>query len=157
MNWLTYFINIAEQIKLKSKDNHTQIGVVVVGPDNEIRSTGYNSFPRGIRDDVLDRQERPLKYFYFAHAERNSIYNAARMGISIKDCIMYMTCGVPCSDCAIAIINSGIKEIWVNWNKQQSNSEKWMEHSKHSLIMFEEAKISVRYWRYDENNNVIAI
>ena len=46
MNWDEYFINIAEQVKLKSKDNNTQIGVVIVGKDNEIVSTGYNSFPR---------------------------------------------------------------------------------------------------------------
>ena len=28
MNWDEYFINIAEQVKLKSKDINTQIGVV---------------------------------------------------------------------------------------------------------------------------------
>ncbi len=48
MNWDEYFINIAEQVKLKSKDNNTKIGVVLVGKNNEIVSTGYNSFPRGI-------------------------------------------------------------------------------------------------------------
>ena len=65
MNWDEYFINIAEQVKLKSKDINTQIGVVVVGKDNEIVSTGYNSFPRGINDDIDERQERPEKYFWF--------------------------------------------------------------------------------------------
>ena len=48
MNWDEYFFNIAEQVKLKSKDKYTQIGVVLVGKGNEIISTGYNSFPRGI-------------------------------------------------------------------------------------------------------------
>jgi dCMP deaminase len=61
MNWDEYFINIAEQVKLKSKDNNTQIGVVIVGKDNEIVSTGYNSFPRGINDDIDERQEKPEK------------------------------------------------------------------------------------------------
>ncbi len=65
MNWDTYFINIAEQVKLKSKDKNTQIGVVIVGKDNEIVSTGYNSFPRGINDDIDERQEKPEKYFWF--------------------------------------------------------------------------------------------
>lgn len=63
MEWDEYFINIAEQVKLKSKDEKTQIGVVIVGKDNEIVSTGYNSFPRGINDNVNERQERPEKYF----------------------------------------------------------------------------------------------
>ena len=63
MNWTEYFLNIAEQVKLKSKDNSTQIGAVIVGEDNEVLSTGYNSFPRGMDDTVSERQERPEKYF----------------------------------------------------------------------------------------------
>ena len=48
MKWDQYFLNIAEQVKEKSKDQRTKIGAVIVGKDNEIVSTGYNSFPRGI-------------------------------------------------------------------------------------------------------------
>ena len=48
MNWTEYFLGIAEQVKLKSKDQSTQIGAVIVGTDNEVLSTGYNSFPRGL-------------------------------------------------------------------------------------------------------------
>ena len=51
MNWPEYFLGIAEQVKLKSKDQRTNIGAVIVGEDNEIVSTGYNSFPRGINED----------------------------------------------------------------------------------------------------------
>ena len=72
MNWQTYFLNLAEAVKLKSKDENTQIGVVIVGKDNEIVSTGYNSFPRGIRDNIKKRQQRPEKYYWFGHAERNA-------------------------------------------------------------------------------------
>jgi dCMP deaminase len=64
MEWKEYFLNIAEQVKLKSKDKFTQIGVVIVGKDNEILSTGFNSFPRGLNDNVNERQERPEKYFW---------------------------------------------------------------------------------------------
>lgn len=148
MNFLEYFIQIAEVIKLKSKDWNTQIGVVVVGPDNEIRSTGYNSFPRGINDKIPERQQKPEKYYWFAHAERNALYNAARVGVPLKDCTMYLTCGIPCADCAIGIINSGIKEIWVDWGKNESNSEKWAEHAKRSEVMFKEAGVEIRWWRY---------
>jgi len=68
MNWIDYFRGIAHQVKLKSKDVRTQIGAVVVGKDNEILSTGYNSFPRGINDELDERQERPEKYYWFEHA-----------------------------------------------------------------------------------------
>jgi dCMP deaminase len=145
MNWDEYFINIAEQVKLKSKDKRTQIGVVVVGKDNEIVSTGYNSFPRGIDDNISDRQERPEKYFWFEHAERNAIYNAARIGVSTLGTTMYMTCGMSCSDCARAIINSGVSKIVLRKGKG-AKGNKWNESAKRSMKMFEEAGVIVEYY-----------
>ena len=145
MNWDEYFINIAEQVKLKSKDEKTQIGVVVVGKDNEIVSTGYNSFARGINDDVSERQERPEKYFWFEHAERNAIYNAARIGVSTLGTTMYMTCGMSCSDCARAIINSGVSKIVLRKGKG-AKGDKWNESSVRSMKMFEEAGVIVEYY-----------
>ena len=79
----------------------------------KIVSTGYNSFPRGIDDNVAERQERPEKYFWFEHAERNAIYNAARIGVSTKGCTMFLTCDIPCADCARGIINAGIIKVYV--------------------------------------------
>ena len=145
MNWDEYFINIAEQVKLKSKDKRTQIGVVVVGKDNEIVSTGYNSFARGINDEVDERQERPEKYFWFEHAERNAIYNAARIGVSTLGTTMYMTCGMSCSDCARAIINSGVSKIVLRKGKG-AKGNKWNESAERSMKMFEEADVIVEYY-----------
>lgn len=112
MSWDEYFLNIAEAVSLRSKDQSSKIGAVIVGPGHEIRSTGYNGFPRGMNDDDIAKQERPLKYKYFEHAERNSIYNAARFGASIEGCTMYCP-WPPCSDCARAIIQAGIKKLVV--------------------------------------------
>jgi dCMP deaminase len=145
MNWNEYFINIAEQVKLKSKDNKTQIGVVIVGKDNEIVSTGYNSFPRGIDDNIDERQERPEKYFWFEHAERNAIYNAARIGVSTLGTTMYMTCGLSCADCARGIINAGISKIVLRKGKG-ANNQKWQESAERSVQMFKEAGIVVEYY-----------
>lgn len=145
MNWDEYFLNIAEQVKLKSKDRSTQIGAVIVGRNREIVSTGYNSFPRGIDDSVLERQDRPEKYFWFEHAERNAIYNAALIGSSTEGCTMYLSCEIPCADCARGIINSGIKEIVCKRNRV-TNQDKWLESGKRSLIMFREASVNIRYY-----------
>jgi dCMP deaminase len=145
MNWDEYFINIAEQVKLKSKDNNTKIGVVLVGKNNEIVSTGYNSFPRGINDDITERQEKPEKYFWFEHAERNCIYNAARIGVSTLDTTMYMTCGISCADCARAIISAGVKKIVLRSGKG-AMSPKWQESAERSNQMFKEAGIIVEFF-----------
>jgi dCMP deaminase len=145
MNWKEYFRGIAHQVKLKSKDRYTQIGAVVVGSDNQIVSTGYNSFPRGIDDSVDERQERPEKYYWFEHAERNSLYNAALIGVSTKGCTMYLTCGIPCSDCARGIINSGIKKI-VCERVGGAVGNLWDEHAKRSIEMFNEAGVKIDYY-----------
>ena len=145
MNWKEYFRGIAHQVKLKSKDRYTQIGAVVVGKDNQIVSTGYNSFPRGINDTLDERQERPEKYYWFEHAERNSLYNAALIGVSTKGCTMYLTCGIPCSDCSRGIINSGISKI-VCERVGGAVGNLWDGHAKRSLEMFNEAGVIIEYY-----------
>ena len=148
MRWVEYFQNLAHQVKLKSKDINTQIGAVIVGKDKEIVSTGYNSFPRGVNDYKLERQERPEKYYWFEHGERNAIYNAARIGVSTKGCTMYLSCGVPCADCARGIINSGITRIFCERN-ESTKGEQWLASVERSWEMLEEAGVEVKF--YDNN------
>jgi len=148
MRWVEYFRTLSHTIKLKSKDKYTQIGVVIVGKDHEIVSTGYNSFPRGIDDTMSERQERPEKYFWFEHAERNAIYNAARIGVSTKGTTMYLSCGIPCADCARGIINSGITRIFVERGDTIKGSQ-WKESQEKSWDMLTEANVEVCF--YDDN------
>jgi dCMP deaminase len=46
-----------------------------------------------------------------AHAERNAIDQAARLGIKVEGSTMYMNCPVPCKDCLLSIIQSGVVEV----------------------------------------------
>jgi len=96
-----------------SKDRSTKVGCLVLGPGNEPLSWGYNGFPRGADDNKEERHERPLKYLWAEHAERNAIYNAARSGIKLLGSRMYVTSLCPCPDCARAIIQSGINKIYL--------------------------------------------
>ena len=146
MNWTDYFLKIAEVVKQKSKDESTQIGAVIVGRDREILSTGYNSFPRGLDDNLPERQERPVKYFYFEHAERNAIYNAARVGIPLNESSIYLTSGLPCSDCARAVINSGIKRVYCKRECTTKNKEKWVESQEISHKMLLECGVRVTFY-----------
>lgn len=146
MWWKTYFLQIAEAVKLKSKDESTQIGAVIVGTDREVLSTGYNSFPRGLNDEIKERQERPEKYFWMVHAEMNAILNAARVGTKLKDSTIYITSGLPCSNCARAIINAGIKKVYCKKRDTTSNREKWDEEAIRTKVMFEECGIELIYY-----------
>lgn len=96
--------------QLFSKDNSTQVGAFFVDPNDFTQLTqGYNGMPRGVDDHRPDRLERPAKYMYFEHAERNGIYNLARR--HLKDSI-FLTLSVPSFSCARAAISVGAKEIW---------------------------------------------
>jgi dCMP deaminase len=146
MNWIEYFKNLANNVKLKSKDTKTQIGAVIVGEDNEIVSTGYNSFPRGLDDTIEERQERPEKYYWFEHAERNAIYNAARIGVSTKGTTMYLSHWFPCADCARGIINAGITTLYCDRPDDTSKSSSYIESFKRSKEMLIEADVKICFY-----------
>lgn len=138
-------MDMALLVASRSKDPSTKVGAVIVGPDNEVRATGYNSFPRGINDNVPERFERPEKYLWFEHSERNAIYNAARAGIKLKGCRIYTNttsklCGI-CMDCARAIVQSGIVEII---HQRPADTGKWGEECKRAHQLFKEAGVKVR-------------
>ena len=142
INWDDYFMTMVYLAAMRSKDSSTHIGAVVVDEFNVVKSMGYNSFVRGINDDVPERQERPEKYFWFEHAERNAIYNAGR---DLRGCKMY-TNGVPCMDCARGVVQAGIKEVIVDKAWDDENKDIWIENAKRSTAMFKEAGIKVRQW-----------
>ena len=178
ISWDQYYMSMVYLAAMKSKDDSSWIGAVIVGPEKEIRSIGYNGLPRGVEDDIYTevleyddqrkkfkryheikedlkkRHERPEKYFWYEHGERNAIYNAANMGISTKGCIMY-TQGTPCTNCARAIIQSGIKEVVVHKQYEDQSEHqakvggselKWREEAERSSIMFNEAKVRLRVY-----------
>lgn len=138
MNWRNYFLNLAHSVSLKSKDT-TKVGCVIVGEDNEILSTGWNGFARGVNDsnEFSYRQERPAKYDWTIHAEANAICNAARSGVRLKGATAYVT-HQPCSSCADMLIQSGIKCVYFDEGALVGDWKGDM-----ALLKFEEAGVSV--------------
>lgn len=120
--WDLRFINEARNIAQWSKDRSTKTGCVVTR-DNRFLTTGYNGFPPGVNDEVPERHERPAKYRWTEHCDRNGIYQAARMGIALEGATMYLT-GPPCSDCTRGIIAVGIvRVVWPADNPFVRNPE----------------------------------
>jgi dCMP deaminase len=151
MKWkkrkLLALLPIMEEHKKLSKDSSTKIAAYIIDEDYTIRSSGYNSFPRGIDDNKPERQERPEKYFWMEHSERNAIYNALRIGANVKDCWMIMTCGMPCTGCARGIIQVGLQGIILQARGVcvVSNKEKWNEEAIRSEQMLKEAEKQIVY------------
>src|ERR1035437_7326196 len=142
--WDQYYLDICKVVAARSKDPNTQIGCVIIGPNHEIRSTGYNSFPRGIRDDVPERLVRPTKYLWIEHAERNAICNAARAGTATEGCTDYVDI-MPCMDCARAVVQAGITQVVVSAERMALySSDYYNEHFGMVEVLFREAKVAIR-------------
>jgi len=110
--WDRRFLDLCEHISCWSEDRDRGVGAVIVGPDLEIRSTGYNGFARGVHpsDDERHKRTSGEKFFWVEHGERNAIYNAARIGVVLQNCTIYVN-RYPCADCARAILQSGITKV----------------------------------------------
>tara|TARA_B100001029_G_scaffold138142_1_gene117294 strand:- start:3204 stop:3638 length:435 start_codon:yes stop_codon:yes gene_type:complete len=139
--WDERFLELAKQIASWSKDPSTQVGCVVVGPDREIRSTGFNGLPRGIKDSEDRLNNREIKYPMICHAEENAIMHAARIGISLKDCTAYVT-WPPCTRCARSLIQAGVSEII--YPKGIDIPDRWIQDFDLSLKMFKEAAVKTK-------------
>jgi dCMP deaminase len=125
--WDEYFISIAYLVSMKSKDPSTRVGAVIVGPDKEIRATGYNGLSRGVTDLPNRYSNKNYKFMASNHAEENAILNCARIGMATLNCSLYSN-WFPCSYCAKAIIQSGITEIIYHKDFPGHNkSERWGE------------------------------
>jgi dCMP deaminase len=144
--WDVRFFQLCYLIGTWSEDQRRKVGAVIAGPANEVRAIGYNGLPRGVNGEAELRHSREggEKYYWFEHAERNAIYNAARAGIGTAGCRLYVSV-FPCADCARGIIQSGIVQI--NTFRRPEEDVNFDRSFDVALTMFEEANIELRIFR----------
>ena len=106
--FISLYINIADLISKMSYSLRNKVGCIIV-KNNNILSFGYNGTPTGF-DNCCEIDENTTKSEVI-HSEMNAIAKAASEGISIKDSIVFITLS-PCFDCAKALIQCKIKEIY---------------------------------------------
>ncbi len=147
-DWDEFWMRHVYLASSKSKDRSTEIGAILI-KNGILISEGYNGICRKVNDEIKERSERPEKYHWYEHAERNSIYNAARHGIQTLDSVIF-TNYPPCTDCARSIIQAGIKEVvchlqYANhWDKIRRGN--WAGHAERTLTMFKESGVNVRWF-----------
>lgn len=136
INWDVRFMRLADLIATWSKDEGT--GAIICTQENQIISTGYNGQVSGIKEVDYCYQE-PLKNFYIEHAERNAIYNAAKLGLPLKGTKIYIN-RFPCADCARAICQTGITDIICS---APYKSKKYKTHFKIAKEIIKNKKINL--------------
>lgn len=144
LSWNELFVLQAALIAQKSKDPSTKVGCIIVNEDNVILSTGFNGFPRGIDENDMSRWKRPEKYYWIEHAERNAIFNAARVGVSLNGARAYLNWEPkPCADCTRALIQAGVREV-IGPNRAFSGKGAGVHYSiDHAEEMLKEAGVII--------------
>ena len=133
------FFSLAKEYSTWSKDPSTVIGAVAINDERDILSHGWNGFPRKIEDTPERLNDRPTKYKYMVHGEMNCIYNATRMGRSLKESTFFVY-GLPvCSECAKGIIQVGVKNVFMCYPEEID--EKWKNSFEETKELFDEAGI----------------
>jgi dCMP deaminase len=136
------FLGMARLVSGQSPDPNTKNGAIITGKDGELAASGYNDFPLGV-DCTPERLERPTKYLYLEHAERNALFFAARIGQNVEGGTLYISTLFPCADCARAAIQSGIKKIIAP--APNVDDAKWGDQFKAALAMLKEANVEIIY------------
>jgi dCMP deaminase len=147
--WDEYFMTMAYLVSMKSKDPSTRVGAVLVGPDREIRATGYNGLPRGVADRAYRYEDREYKLQAVNHAEENAILNCALTGVTAKGCVIYSP-WLPCSRCTKSIIQAGIVEVVYDANfpgNKAGESSDWKTSMEISHEMLTEVGVIVRAYQ----------
>lgn len=106
-----YFMKVAQITAELSYAIRKKVGAILV-KDNRIISIGYNGTVKGdvnTCEDVLPDGSlvtRPT----VVHAEANALYWCAKTEIITEGATLYLTLS-PCANCALGIIQSGIKRV----------------------------------------------
>jgi dCMP deaminase len=134
--WNKYYMELAALAATMAKHT-TKVGAVLVGPEGEIRLTGYNGVPRGV-EDTPERTSGESRHKWHSHAEANLIAFAAREGIRTKGCSVYVT-HYPCSSCARTLIQAGVNTVYVGDGTTTMPDEEF----EVAAVMFDEAGVYV--------------
>jgi dCMP deaminase len=146
--WDNHFLQMALHHANLSKDPSTKVGAIIVGPERELISGGFNGLPRLLEDTEERLNNRDLKLQLVIHAEMNAILAAAKLGIKISGCTMYIVAtdntgeiwgGPPCTRCLVHTLQAGISQI-ITYT-QKSVPSKWYDDIMYSKELIKEAGI----------------
>lgn len=128
LDWDKYFMSIAILGSIRSPCERLKVGCVLV-KNNRLVSMGYNGFLPGALHVSRLRNNHEQSTI---HAEQNAISDAAARGVSVNDCVAYIT-HYPCINCFKILVASGIKKIiYLNDYKNDELVEKMIDDVQNS-------------------------
>lgn len=127
----------------KSPDPSTQNAAILVNDKGTIVAEAVNEFPKGVKY-LPKRWERPLKYAFIEHAERNVIFDACKRGVKTNGLIMYCPF-FACQDCSRAIVQAGIKRVVGMHHINDCTNDRWSSSCQIGDTILDEAGVERVY------------
>ena len=89
-----------------------KVGCIIVSPNGQIVSQGFNGMPSGFDNDCEYKDENGELHTnpVVLHAESNAISKCAKFSSSTDGATLYVSLS-PCLECAKLIIQAGIKRV----------------------------------------------
>jgi len=133
---------MAQCASLRSDDEETKAGAIIVNKNNRIVATGYNGTPKGTNLP----KTRPDKYPYMVHAEENAMLFAPENLTGHRIYLYGLPC--PCNVCARMMIQKGIEEVIVVNPETKKGSNNWNYDSTYEMFKqvnmgFREIKVPI--------------
>lgn len=143
INAMQRALNVARN----SPDRSTQNGAVTVNY-GKLLTEACNEYPLGVKL-LEERFERPLKYAYIEHAERNAIFKAAKSGAGLNGGALVCPWAA-CQDCARAIIQAGLKTLVRMPFSDDDTNARWYESCMNGDTMMREAGLNIVEYTFPE-------
>jgi dCMP deaminase len=163
-------MNVNEDIKylLLAKENVTHstclshpIGTLLLlskGYHNcEIRIGGWNGAPGELtckklfgvcpRKSIGVSSGMHMELCSAVHAERRPILIAAHRGLSTSGSTLYAWCGIPCKDCAIELIEAGVKRIVCLDDDKFERKQPTSYNFKLSMKLLDKAGVKIKMYK----------
>lgn len=135
----TWALDLADMVATRSRDPGVKVGAVILRPDNTIAAAGYNGFPRLVDDSPSIYLDKPRKLLRVVHAELNAILTSRE---PLHGYTIYVSPLHPCSQCAAAIIQSGITRVVARTDLARKSTT-WEASFHEAAQMFAEAGVQV--------------
>jgi len=146
----TFFMQIALEVSGQTDDPKAKdvagsgVGAIITIDNHEV-SRSANVLPPALaqkREGKAVTIAHSERYHVIEHAERAAIFKALNGGHNLQGSTLVCT-RFPCSDCARAIIWTGISRLVVP--NGFSGESRWIEAQRAALRMFRDAGVTVRY------------
>lgn len=118
-----------------------KVGAVLVTADGRTRFTSCDTLPPGVKS-LPGRVVGDSRFIWLAHAERAAFFEAPRRGLATDGGTLVSTY-YPCTDCARAIIQAGLKSVATP--RPEFDDPVWGESFRTSATILAEGAVDVIY------------